>query len=137
MTRFRFDPDREAPGALQCGRMRDFPLAPVLAFARRRARVVFGLAIVAALGGIVLVSRVSFEANILRLLPRDLPAVRDFEVFLQDFGSLDHLYIVFESSDPIGEHTDLVDAYVAGLRRAPEIESVDAQLFEPGKGWGF
>jgi predicted RND superfamily exporter protein len=117
--------------------MRDFPLAPVLAFARRRARVVFGLAIVAALGGIVLVSRVSFDANILKLLPRDLPAVRDFEIFLQDFGSLDHLYIVFESSDPIGEHTDLVDAYVAKLRQAPEIDSVDAQLFESGKDWSY
>src|SRR6202158_6339484 len=117
--------------------MRDFPLERVLAFARRRAHLIFGLAIVAALAGIALVSRVRFDANILRLLPQDLPSVRDFEVFLQDFGSLDHLYIVFESADPIGEHTDLVDAYVAQLRQAPEIESVDAQLFEPGKDWSY
>jgi uncharacterized protein len=117
--------------------MRDLSLARVLAFARRRARLVFGLAVAAALGGIVLVSRVSFDANILRLLPQDLPSVRDFEIFLRDFGSLDHLYIVFESADPIGEHTDLVDAYVAKLRLAPEIESVDAQLFEPGKDWSY
>src|SRR5580700_8509369 len=107
----------------------------VLAFARRRAHLVLGLAIVAAVAGIALVSRVTFDANILRLLPQDLPTVRDFEVFLRDFGSLDHLYIVFESADAIGEHSDLVDAYVAELRLAPEIESVDAQLFEPGKDW--
>src|SRR5579863_8382137 len=104
-------------------------LLVVLAFARERANLVFGLAIAAALIGIVLVSRMSFDANILRLLPQDLPTVRNFEVFLQDFGSLDHLYIVFESADAIGDHHDLVDAYVARLRLAPEIESIDAQLF--------
>jgi uncharacterized protein len=109
----------------------------VLAFARKRAHLVFGLAVVAALVGIVLVSRVSFDANILRLLPQDLTSVRDFETFLQDFGSLDHLYIVFESADLIGEHTDLVEAYVAKLRQAPEIESVDAQFFESGKDWSY
>src|SRR5216684_200112 len=113
--------------------MRDLPMERVLAFARKRAHLVFGLALVAALVGIVLVSRVSFDANILRLLPQDLTSVRDFETFLQDFGSLDHLYLVFESADPIGEHTDLVDVYVAKLRQAPEIESVDAQFFESGK----
>ena len=53
------------------------------------------------------------------------------------FGSLDHLYVVFESEDAIGDHGDLVDHYVEALRRAPEIESVDAQLFEPGKDWSY
>src|ERR1700694_4126629 len=137
MTRSRFDGNAHPRASLlpRFTAMRDFPLERVLAFARTRARLVFGLAIVAAVAGMALVSRVSFDANILRLLPQDLPSVRDFQVFLQDFGSLDHLYIVFESADPISEHTDLVDAYVAKLRLAPEIESVDAQLFEAGKGW--
>src|ERR1700674_420632 len=109
----------------------------VLAFARRRARLVLGLAIVAALAGIALVSRVTFDANILKLLPQDLPTVRDFELFLRTFGSLDHLYIVFSSAGAVGDHDELVDRYVAELRRAPEIESVDAQLFEPGKDWSY
>jgi predicted exporter len=109
----------------------------VLVFARRRARLVFGLAILAAAGGLLLISRVSFDANIFRLLPQGAPSVRSFARFLQDFGSLDHVYIVFESADGISEHRDLVEAYVANLRRAPEIESVDAQLFEPGKDWNY
>jgi predicted exporter len=109
----------------------------VLTFARRHTTSVFVAAIVAALAGLFLVSRVSFDANILRLLPRRSPAVQNFEIFLRDFGSLDHLYIVFESEDAIGGHRDLVDAYVGALRKAPEIESVDAQLFEPGKDWSY
>ena len=117
--------------------MSAYRLEPVLAFARRRSTSVFVLAIVAALTGVFLVSRVSFDANILRLLPKHSPAVRDFGIFLQDFGSLDHLYVVFESADSIGDHADLVDAYVEALRQAPEIESVDAQLFDAGKDWSY
>ena len=109
----------------------------VLVFARRHATFVFGIAMVAALSGILLVSRVSFDANILRLLPQRSPSVRDFQVFLRNFGSLDHLYVVFNSAGAIGDHGELVDRYVEALRHAPEIESVDAQLFEPGKDWSY
>src|SRR5436305_959076 len=99
--------------------------------------MVLAFAVVAGVAGVLLVTQVKFDANILALLPRESPTVRNLEIFLRDFGSLDHLYIVFESSDPIGEHSGLVDAYVAGLRSAPEIETVDAQLFEPGKDWSY
>ncbi|HEV3215407.1 MAG TPA: MMPL family transporter, partial [Vicinamibacterales bacterium] len=117
--------------------MHDQLLQRVLAFARRRAVLVVGLVVIAAVVGVSLLSRVSFDANVLRLLPQDLPAVRSFEIFLQDFGSLDHLYVVFESADPIDEHSEMVDAYVEKLRQAPEIESVDAQAFEPDKDWSY
>jgi predicted exporter len=86
---------------------------------------------------VLLLARVSFDANILRLLPQQSPAVQNFEMFLRDFGSLDHLYIMFESPDDISEHGDLVSAYAEGLRGAPEIDSVDAELFEPGKDWTY
>jgi uncharacterized protein len=109
----------------------------VLIFARRHARAVYACAAALALIGGALVSRVSFDANILRLLPQRTPAVHDFQLFLQDFGSLDHLYIVFEAADAIGDHGAFVDRYIQTLQQAPEIESVDAQLFEPSKDWGY
>ena len=117
--------------------MSEHLLEPLLAFARRRATLVFALAGALAVAGAILVSRVTFDANILRLLPHGSPAVQNFQVFLRDFGSLDQLYVLFESSDPIGEHADLVDAYVDALRKAPEIESVDAQLFDADKDWSY
>jgi predicted RND superfamily exporter protein len=104
---------------------------------RRRARAVLVVTCLVALVGVWLVAGVTFDANILRLLPRQAPAVKSFQTFLQTFGSLDHLYLVFEAQDGIANHSDLVDAYVAGLRQAPEIESVDAELFEPGKDWSY
>ena len=112
-------------------------LERVLVFSQRRSGVVLAGAAAAALVGGVLIMRLSFDANVLRLLPRDAPSVQAFERFLLNFGSLDHLYIVFESADPIGGHSDVVDAYVEALRKAPEIESVDAALFEEGKDWTY
>ncbi len=95
------------------------------------------MALGAAVLGTVLLSRVSFDANILRLLPQHTPSVREFQGFLRDFGSLDHLYIVFDSTDEVNNHGELIDSYVALLRQAPEIESVDAQVFETGKDWNY
>ena len=109
----------------------------VLVFARRHRALAFGIAIAAGLSGVFLVSRASFDSDILRLLPQGSPSVRDFQLFLRNFGSLDHLYVVFETAGAIGDHGELVDRYVEALRRAPEIESVDAQLFEPGKDWSY
>src|SRR5712691_8931542 len=112
-------------------------LGRLLATADRRSTAVFALAALAAIAGAFLIARVSFDANVLRLLPRDAPTVRAFERFLSGFGSLDQLYIVFESSDAIGGHADVVDAYVEALRKAPEIRSVDAAMFEEGKDWTY
>jgi len=102
-----------------------------------RPKTIASLALALALVGAALVSRVSFDANILRLLPRHAPGAQAFRSFIETFGSLDHLYVEFDAVDDIGDHRDFVDAYVAALRSAPEIESVDAQLFEPGKDWTY
>ena len=109
----------------------------ILTFARRRAALVCILAVLLLLVGAFLVSRVTFDANILRLLPQGSVAVRNFQSFLEDFGSLDRLYVVFDSADAIGDHSEFVDHYVDGLRRAPEIDYVDAELFEAGKDWTY
>jgi len=112
-------------------------IAALLAFGRRRTAFVIAFSVAMTGVGVWLVSRTTFDANVLRLLPRHSPAVADFQTFLTDFGSLDHLYVVFESADGVDEHADFVDTYVERLRTAPEIESVDAQLFEPGKDWNY
>ncbi len=112
-------------------------LERLLVGAARVPSVVFAVTAAAAVAAGLLIARLSFDPDVLRLLPRDAPTVRSFERFLLDFGSLDHLYVVFESADPIGGHADLVDAYVDRLKRAPEIESIDAALFDEGKDWSY
>lgn len=109
----------------------------MMAAARRHAGAVLVAAAALTVLGVVLVTRITFDANILRLLPQRSPAVQSFRTFLEDFGSLDHVYVVFESPDSIDDRADFVDAYVEALRGAPEIASVDAQIFEPGKDWTY
>src|SRR5437867_1970752 len=103
---------------------------------RRRVAVLVASAVVVAVS-VILASRITFDANILRLLPQHGTAVQRFQVFLSEFGSLDYLYILFEAPERIDDHTELVDAYADELRKLPEIVSVDAQPFEAGKDWGY
>jgi predicted exporter len=105
--------------------------------ARRHPIAVAISAVVLAAAGVLLVSRVAFDADVLKLLPRRSPPLRDLRVFLQEFGSLDHLYVVFDTTDPVADHSDFVNAYVTALRAAPEIESVDAQLMDSDKDWTY
>jgi predicted RND superfamily exporter protein len=109
----------------------------ILEFARRRRALMIAIGMAASAVGVWLVLQTTFDANVLRLLPRQSAAVRDFQSFLTDFGSLDHLYVEFDADEGIGEHADFVDDYTERLVRAPEIESIDAQLFEPGKDWNY
>lgn len=86
-----------------------------------------------------LVSRITFDTNIVRLLPRNSPAIRTFDTYLQRFGTFDHVYVLFEvpPDNRISDGEDFVARYVDGLRRAPEIEWVDAELFDQVKDWSY
>ncbi len=88
---------------------------------------------------ILLVSRISFDTDIIRLLPRRDPAVKSFDAYLKHFGTFDHIYVLFEVPDGhrISDAEDFVNRYVEQLRKAPEIESVDAELFDDVKDWNY
>lgn len=104
----------------------------------RRAGVVVAATVLLAVS-IALLSRLTFDANILNLLPRKAPAVRSFNTFLQRFGTLDQVYVLFEvpEGQRIGDYEEFVDRYVARLRKAPEVGSVDAELFDAVKDWDY
>ena len=89
--------------------------------------------------GVVLVARLSFDANILRLLPRNAPAARSFALYLQQFGTVDHVYLLFEVAEgqDIADREAFIDGYVERLRTSPEIASVDAELFDDLKDWDY
>jgi predicted exporter len=88
---------------------------------------------------VLLVARLSFDANILRLLPRHGPAARSFGLYLQRFGTVDRVYLLFEvpPGGDIGDREAFIDRYVDRLRRSPEIASVDAELFDNVKDWSY
>jgi hypothetical protein len=93
---------------------------------RRRALVVAGIAALA-LVSVAGIRRLSFDTDVLSLLPqsgRVTPAFRDF---LAHFGSLDQLYVIFTAPEGHGvdEYHAAIDDWIAELKRLPEIIRVD------------
>jgi predicted RND superfamily exporter protein len=105
---------------------------------RRRALVLSGALIVVLLSGLGL-RRLSFDPDVLSLLPRDGEAIPAFRTFLQRFGSLDQLFVVFTAPEgrAVAEYSTDVDRWVAQLRAAPEIEWVDAGTAGPDRDWAW
>jgi predicted exporter len=105
---------------------------------RRRALVIgaaFCLLAVSAEGA----RRLSFETDVLTLLPRDGRVIPAFRTFLSVFGSLDQLYVVFTAPEgsSIADYGDRVDAWVDQLRASPEIDRVDAGVADESRNAGW
>ena len=105
---------------------------------RRRALVIgaaFCLLAVSAEGA----RRLSFETDVLTLLPRDGRVIPAFRTFLSVFGSLDQLYVVFTAPEgyPIADYSDRIDAWVDQLRASPEIDRVDAGMADESRNVGW
>jgi predicted RND superfamily exporter protein len=83
--------------------------------------------------------RVTFDNDVTSLLPRGGRAVPAFRKFLQRFGSLDRLLIVFTAPEgkTAADYNDEIDTWIAALRRTPEIDSVDAGVAGPGRDWAW
>lgn len=115
------------------------PLGHILAFARRRRRLVLASTAGMALAAAGLASRVSFSSDVLTLLPQDDPSLRAFRQYVRHFGAGDQLYVVFDAPEgsSIADADPMVDAFVARLQTMPEISKVDAGLFDPGKDWSY
>jgi predicted RND superfamily exporter protein len=104
-------------------------LVSAIVHAARRRRV----AVLAVVTAVALVStegirRLSFDSNILSLLPSKGRIFESFTTFVARFGTLDQLYIVFTAPDghTISEYRDDIEEWIKALRAAPEIQRVDA-----------
>ena len=105
---------------------------------RRRSLVVVGTICVLA-ASIAGALRLSFDTDVLSLLPKDGRVIPAFRKFLARFGSLDQLYVVFSAPEgqSIADYGDQIDTWVAALRAAPEIARVDAGVIDQTRDFGW
>ena len=84
-------------------------------------------------------SRLQLDADVIDLLPRQGRAISPFRTYLQQFGSLDQLLVVFTAGGghPIADYQDEIDRWVSALRASPEIEWVDAGTAGPDRDWAW
>jgi predicted RND superfamily exporter protein len=103
------------------------PIGSIVRWAHRRRRLVVGAVLCVLLVSVVGLRRLSFDADVLSLLPRDSRIIQSFRDYLARFGSLEGLYVVFTSPDghPISEYEEDISTWVDRLRAAPEIGRVD------------
>ena len=115
------------------------PIQSIVSWAHRHRAVVICGSLALILGSGVGLSRLSFDADVLSLLPRDGKAIPAFRTFLQRFGSLDQLFVVFTAPDgqAIADYSEDVDRWISALRAAPEIEWVDPGTAGPDREWAW
>ncbi|HEX3129753.1 MAG TPA: MMPL family transporter [Thermoanaerobaculia bacterium] len=102
-------------------------------FARHRYRAIFVVFGVLAAISIALITRLSFDTDMLNLLPRRDPAVGAYVETLQDFGSQTFLLITI--SIPEGRVPDpyesLADDLAARLSKLPGLKNVQHRIGDP------
>ena len=110
-------------------------IAVLVTWAYRRRALVVGAAFCILAFSAEGARRLSFETDVLALLPRDGRVIPTFRTFLSMFGSLDQLYVVFTAPEgaPIADYRERVDAWVEQLRAAPEIDRVDTGMADESR----
>jgi predicted RND superfamily exporter protein len=102
-------------------------------FARHRYRVVFALFGVLVAASVALSLRLSFDTDMLNLLPREDPAVRAYVQSLEDFGSQTLALVAIRIPEgAVPEPYEIfADELAARLGKLPEVRSVQHRFGEP------
>jgi predicted RND superfamily exporter protein len=102
-------------------------------FARRRYRAVFVAFAILAAVSIALMLRLSFNTDMLSLLPREDPAVRAYVETLQDFGSSTYLLVAIRIPEDavVDPYETLADRLAERLGRLPDLKTVQHRVGDP------
>ncbi|HEY9423005.1 MAG TPA: hypothetical protein VIW92_16455, partial [Thermoanaerobaculia bacterium] len=109
------------------------PLQRLALYARHHYRTVFvAFAVLVVLSGL-LISRLSFDTDMLSLLPKEDPAVRTYVETLRDFGSSTYLLVAIRIPEgaAVDPYETLADRLAGRLARLPELKSVQHKIGEP------
>ena len=117
----------------------DFLVKSVVAIAYRRRTLVVAAVLVALGLSAVGARRVSFDADVLSLLPHDGRVIPAFRRYLASFGSVDQLYVVFTAppDHAVAEYAEAIDDWVDRLRQSPEIAQVDAGVADGTRNFAW
>jgi hypothetical protein len=102
-------------------------------FARHRYRLVFTVFGVLAALSVLLITRLSFDTDMLNLLPRNNPVVHSYIETLQDFGSQSFLLVTVEVPEGavVDPYESLVDDLAPRLAKVPELRNVQHRIGDP------
>ena len=102
-------------------------------FARYRYRLVFlGFALLVGIS-IVLATRLSFNTDMLSVLPKEDPAVRAYVEALEDFGSSTYLLVAVRipEGQVVEPYESFADRLAQELSELPDLKSVEHRIGDP------
>jgi hypothetical protein len=108
-------------------------LDALAAFCLRRSKTIIFLSFVIALVAAGCAMRLSFDADILNLIPQNNRQVNEFRKVLRDVGTLDYHIIAMQmpAGHDVHEYDSLIDAIAGGYKSSPKIEDVSYKIPDP------
>jgi predicted exporter len=102
-------------------------------FARRRYRLIFAIYGLLALASGLLILRLSFDTDMMNLLPRRDPVVSSYVETLKDFGSQTFLLIAVKIPEGavVDPYESLVDELAGRLAKVPELKNIQHRIGDP------
>jgi predicted RND superfamily exporter protein len=108
-------------------------LQRIALFARHRYHTVFVVFAILLAISVVLILRLSFNTDMLSLLPKEDPAVRTYVETLQDFGSSTFLLVAMRIPEGavVDPYETLADRIAAKLAALPDLKTVQHKVGDP------
>lgn len=113
--------------------MTDRILDALARFCLRRNREILITALVLAVLAVIGATRLSFDPDLLNLIPQQNRQVNEFRKVLKDLGTIDYHIIVMDmpKGRDIHDYDSLIDAIAEGYRKNPKIEDVTYKIPNP------
>ena len=114
-------------------RGRHGPISALVEFGHRRPVLTLLLALLVLVTGALLGSRLDFETDVIHMLPRRDPVVRDFVRVLEEYGALDTLVaaVPIDGEDRLELALRLVDELGAEMQGSEYVSRVQVHLDDP------
>src|SRR5216684_1565444 len=99
----------------------------------RRNKEILIAALVLAVLAVLGATRVSFDPDLLNLIPQQNRQVNEFRKVLKDLGTIDYHIVVMDmpKGHDVHEYDTLIDAIAEGYRKNPKIEDVTYKIPNP------
>ena len=99
---------------------------------RRNKEILISAAVLAVLA-VAGATRLSFDPDLLNLIPQQNKQVNEFRKVLRDLGTIDYHIIVMDmpKGHDVHEYDSLIDAIAEGYRKNPKIEDVTYKIPNP------
>ncbi|HEY8131982.1 MAG TPA: MMPL family transporter [Thermoanaerobaculia bacterium] len=113
--------------------MIDRILDALAALCLRRSKQIILIAVIVAIAAVIAASRLTFDPDLLNLIPQKNKQVNDFRKVLRDMGTIDY-HIVIVNLPPgrdVHDYESLIESIAEGYRKNPRVEDVTYRIPNP------